>query len=98
MNYNEHLLTILAEECNEIGQRAHKALRFGLDEIYKNHPDGKSLTNAERIMQEYDDLQGVLIICQEKGLLPSSNHENVELKIKKIEKYLEYSKLVGTLK
>jgi hypothetical protein len=32
MTREQHLLTILAEECGEVVQRASKAIRFGLDE------------------------------------------------------------------
>lgn len=47
MKRHEHLLSILAEECCEVGQRVSKALRFGLDEVQP----GQDLSNAERIKQ-----------------------------------------------
>lgn len=34
MTRSEHLLAILAEECDEVGQRAMKALRFTLSLIH----------------------------------------------------------------
>lgn len=49
---DRELLTILAEECCEVGQRVSKALRFGLMEIQPGQP----LSNAERIASELGDL------------------------------------------
>jgi NTP pyrophosphatase (non-canonical NTP hydrolase) len=49
---DRELLTILAEECCEVGQRVSKALRFGLMEIQPGQP----LSNAERIAEELGDL------------------------------------------
>ena len=51
----EHLLTCLAEECTEVGQRVTKALRFGLAEVQA----GQTLTNRQRIAEEYRDLVAV---------------------------------------
>lgn len=50
------LLEILHEECNEVGQRISKAMRFGLPEI---QPD-QLLKNSERIGHEAGELQEVL--------------------------------------
>ncbi len=49
---DRELLTILAEECCEVGQRVSKALRFGLMEVQPGQP----LSNAERISEELGDL------------------------------------------
>ena len=48
MTREEHLLTIVAEECNEVAQRATKALRFSLEEI----EPGQEFSNRERLFQE----------------------------------------------
>jgi NTP pyrophosphatase (non-canonical NTP hydrolase) len=53
---DRELLTILAEECCEVGQRVSKALRFGLSEIQLGQP----LDNAQRISEELGDLLGVV--------------------------------------
>lgn len=61
MNETEYLLTVVAEECAEIAQRAAKAARFGLEQIQDSpteNPDG--LTNRVRIVAEYNDLIGTL--------------------------------------
>ena len=80
------LLTILAEECCEVGQRVSKALRFGIDEIQP----GQDLTNAERIMQEVGDIQAVLTLCEDEGIV---NRDTVESfaskKMPKLEAYLQ---------
>lgn len=93
MTETEHLLTIVMEECNEVAQRASKALRFGLTET---QPGGE-LDNAERIMIEFDDLIGVIQMLQEKTLLPGSVRQRIAAKKVKVTKFLEYSRQQGTL-
>lgn len=93
MNTKEHLLTILAEECLEVGQRATKALRFGLAEV---QPD-QALSNAERIIEEYDDLLGVMEMLHDRGLLPASRPERIAAKKEKVTRFLAYSATCGTL-
>lgn len=91
MTTQEHLLAILAEECAEIAQRASKALRFGLDEIQPEQP----LTNAERIMEEFDDLRGVVGMMQDRALLPGSVARRIQAKQEKVGKFLRYSAECG---
>lgn len=93
MNTSEHLLTVVAEECAEVAQRVSKALRFSLGEIQA----GQSLTNAERIIQEYDDLRGAVLMCQDEGILPYSDLCRINAKRSKIKCYLKYSSAVGAL-
>lgn len=95
MNKQEHLLTILGEECNEIAQRVTKALRFGITET----EPGQDLNNAERIIYEFNDLIAVMEILCEKNILPFEIYHRAVIDIKKqnVEKYLDYSKQVGTL-
>ncbi|WP_022729743.1 MazG nucleotide pyrophosphohydrolase domain-containing protein [Fodinicurvata sediminis] len=82
------LLTILAEECCEIGQRVTKALRFGVREIQP----GQSLTNDERIAEEVGDLLAVLVRLQEMGLLSNETiTDSFESKQKKLGRYLQNS-------
>lgn len=77
----------------EVAQRASKALRFGLDEIQPDQP----LTNAERIMVEFDDLLAVVQMCQERALLPYGAQERVQAKKDKVAKFLNYSRECGTV-
>jgi hypothetical protein len=93
----EHLLTIVAEECNEVAQRCSKAARFGVDEIQP----GQSLTNAARIYQEYADLRGAMEMLHLHCLsmtegLPSLG-SMTDSKKYKIAEFLEYSAKCGTL-
>ena len=93
MTTNEHLLTIVGEECAEVHQRAAKALRFGLDEIQP----GQSLTNAERIMVEFDDLLAVILMLQERALLPGTHSRRIQEKKDKVAEFLRYAAECGTL-
>lgn len=65
MNTQEHLLTCLAEECNEVAHRVSKALRFGLDEVQ----EGQTKNNAARIAEELTDLLGVLKMLEDDNVL-----------------------------
>lgn len=93
MTRTEHLLCILGEECNEIGQRISKALRFGLNEVQT----GQDKDNVERIMGEVDDFLGVLSMLVSEKTLRSPSLKAGIMKIEKVEDYLIYSKECGTL-
>lgn len=94
MNRTEHLLTIMAEECNEVAQRISKALRFGLEE----KQEGQEFTNAERIEHEMADLLTVRAMLTEGGALrePKNLAERCLRKLDKVECYLRYSVECGT--
>lgn len=95
MNRKEYLLECLSEECNEVGQRVSKALRFGLSEVQ----DGQPFNNAERIMEELRDLWAVVEICQDEGFLPEFgiSTTDVDNKLARIEKFMAISRREGTL-
>lgn len=95
MTENEHLLLCLAEECDEVGQRVMKALRFGLDEVQP----GQSFTNAERITLELHDLISVASILNDNGVIPSPHpvRTTVEAKAAKIAKFMEIGRREGVL-
>lgn len=94
MTEEQYLLTILIEECNETAQRATKALIFGLQEIQPEQP----LTNAERIIYEFNDIIAIMELLMSRKLMETV-YDGVAIGLKKIkiEKYLEYSKECGTL-
>ena len=93
MTRTEHLLGIIAEECAEIAQRASKAQRFGLSEIQP----GQSLTNAQRISEEYTDLVAVILMLNREYPLSPISDDKLEAKRVKVEHFLKYSKQCGTI-
>ena len=96
MTRNEHLLTCLAEECAEVGQRVSKALRFGLQEVQPGQP----LTNAERIVEELGDLMAVVQMLTNAGLLSMQDPDydkKIAEKIRKVERFMRYAQEQGTL-
>lgn len=103
MNKTEHLLTCLSEECAEITKDCSKALRFGLDDKLTMNPSGPrgvvGPTNLEKIVDELNDLLGVVLILESMGVVPMgwNDLEKQQLKIRKVLSFLEYSRSVGTL-
>ena len=96
MNRQEHLLVILSEECAELSKEVSKALRFGLND----HAPLSSETNAQRIVAEFNDLVAVFRMLAENNIFNSDdllNDKSIRDKKEKVERYLTYSKLVGTL-
>ncbi len=97
MNRLEHILTCVAEESNEVGQRACKAGRFGLDEVQPGH----SADNWERMIHEFHDLFGVLMMLSHEverpwqDLIPAPHI--IDAKVKRVEKYMAYAAEQGAL-
>jgi len=95
MTREEHLLTILMEECAEVTQRASKALRFGLTDPAGTEPD-QPYTNKDRLLLEINDLQAVIeMVFGSEGRYYSPML--LQDKKEKVEKYLELSEKLGTL-
>lgn len=80
------ILTILIEECAEVQQRATKLLRFGRDEVQSGQP----LSNKDRLSEEIGDMQAVLTLAEEYGLV-SREIAVVQApkKFAKLEKYMQ---------
>jgi hypothetical protein len=95
MNRSEHLLTCLAEECAEVGQRVSKALRFGLAEVQPGQP----LNNAQRIAAEVKDVLSVAAILERHGLLTDYLPTAGEIGAKeaKIERFMTIAREQGVL-
>ena len=95
MDRKEHLLTCLAEEAAEVGQRVSKALRFGLGEIQQGQP----LNNEQRITDEIQDFIAVAEILYRKGIIGHfmPGESKVKAKGQKIEKYMKISREQGVL-
>lgn len=89
MNKIEHLLTILTEECVESAQRATKAIRFGLEEIQPGQPED----NRRRLEREMAEAVAVFEML---GL--RIRDEDKAVKREKVEKFMAYSRELGTLR
>jgi NTP pyrophosphatase (non-canonical NTP hydrolase) len=97
MNQNEYLLICLMEECAEISEecakvavRVSKILRFGPNETQP----GKLHNNIERLSEELADLLGTIETLIDHGII---ERESIEIKKKKIENFINYSKQCQTL-
>lgn len=95
MDRREYLLVCLMEECAEIQKEASKILRFGLGDFDPNDKEKKS--NIVRLAEEITDLKGILIMLNLENILLEFNTLPTE-KIKKVKKYMDYSKEKGILK
>lgn len=95
MTRTEYLLFSLAEECAEVAQRASKAARFGLTEVQSGQP----LDNAQRIMDELEDIRVIVELLRNDGHLSIGpiESERFAAKIAKVEKYMKYAEQCGTL-
>lgn len=87
------LLGKIAEECNEVAQRALKAQQFGLDEVQ----DGQSLNNGDRLRGELCDLAAVCAMVESEARVNLSQHSGASLgaKMVKVEKFLQLSQSLG---
>lgn len=92
MTRRQYLLGKLAEECNEVAQRALKAQHFGLTQVQK----GYTQTNLERLMDEVADFMGVLGMLQKStGQKSKIDLSKVRVKKLKVERYLKFSRSLG---
>lgn len=91
MNRTEYLLIQAASECNEVAHRATKALHFGLNEV----EPGQSLTNAQRIVEEFVDLLGVMSMLEDQGLIQipvgAELFSSIAAKKAKVEKFMRFA-------
>jgi NTP pyrophosphatase (non-canonical NTP hydrolase) len=94
MTKKEYLLVVLAEECNEVAQRVAKILRFGFVDPKGTEP-GQPYTNKDRLILELNDLLAVVeMVFEDQDIVSQMLKED---KKKKVKKYLELSKKLGTL-
>lgn len=101
MNSTEHLLVCLNEEgvesALEMAKIADKALRFGLDDQNVLNPTGP--TNRERLIDELNDLMGVIGLMVEHGILPAGwkDASKIDAKKDKVRKFMAYAAEKGAL-
>lgn len=90
------LLGKIAEECNEVAQRALKAQQFGLDEVQ----DGQVFPNSKRLTVEMRDLLSVCRMLEDEAddigleltfLTPATFNANRV----KVEKFIKLSQKRG---
>ena len=74
MNRQEHLITILGEECSELHQELCKALRFG---VYEQRDLPTS--NAQRIFKEFNDLMAMVEMVNDSAVDTSFKDARVTL-------------------
>lgn len=112
MNRNQFILMKLAEECAEVAQRAIKSMQFGAEEVQNNSPSQNtrpetSLTNKVRLNEELVDLLIIVALAAQAGEVSIEAdivfddflkfRTTREDKIKKLNKYLAYSRELGTI-
>jgi hypothetical protein len=103
MNQQEYLFSKLGEECNEIAQMTSKINCFGIDEVFKDkHLNPEKFSNRERLINEINDLFGIIELLQLRGALPKIdqlyNKEKVLEKRRKVTFWMQESVKNGTLK
>ncbi len=97
MNEQQYLLTCIAEAASEVVKDATKAIRFGL---YDFNVHNGNIPNAQRLIQELNELNALVKLAGTKGFLDISmlGNEAIENnKIMKYEKYAQYARDCGTL-
>ena len=111
LSHAQFYLTKLAEECNEVAQRALKQVQFGKNQTqakdYLFFAEDRSkeitptmlLTNAQRLRQELNDLLASVETLELLGEIPVVNPDDlikaVAEKQAKVEKYKKLSQLHG---
>lgn len=97
MNKQEYLLNKLSQECIEVAKEISKALEFGLEDVYESKTHK---SNKQRIESELNDLMGVLQLMVKVNMLDNLaifNPVGILEKVKKINKYMKYSRKTGAL-
>lgn len=99
MTSNENLLVTAMEECNELSMAISKALRFGMKNYCAESDSIKD--NNYHILEEYIQLETVMdMLLERKILKPVSDTVYTAIRLeeeKKVDKYQEYSKSIGSI-
>lgn len=70
-DFENELLTIFREECDEASIRASKMKRFGVKEVQPEQP----YDNSQRLAHEIGDLEEMIEFLKREGLI---NEEDIE--------------------
>jgi phosphoribosyl-ATP pyrophosphohydrolase len=95
----QHLLIKLSEEAVEVAlelsKRIHKTMLFGLNETNVKNPNGPN--NREAIINELNDLYGIVEMLVDEGTLPKDwfSEEKIQARKEKVERYMEHARNVG---
>jgi hypothetical protein len=97
MTRTDHLLWVLAEECNETAQRCSKAARFSLAEVQP----GYSVPNSDRITVEFYEAVAAYEMLVAEGAIPKIDQATIDaIKLDKrvrVESFLRHSRANGRL-
>jgi len=85
----------LASECLAMQKRIKKVMRFSADEI--EPAPLNTLTNAERVNAEWNDVIGAVLNLKIKGFPINLDLDQIEKKLNKIIKFEQHSRDNGTL-
>lgn len=96
MQESENLYVVAMEECAELQQALSKGLRFGM---YNHHPDRPYQTNAQEVLHEYYQLQGVMEMIIDHGLLGHIPEDEIaKIKSEKRRRVSDYTQLSKSLR
>ncbi len=92
----QFLLVKLAEECDEVSQRALKQAQYGAEEAQEGNP-----TNSERLRDEVLDLVVIIHLLQQSREIPTWSRAEFKkrkaAKLVKMGKSLAYSQSLGMI-
>ena len=88
-NIDQEILSITQEECAEVIQAISKIFRFGFD---SKHPE-KAYDNREHLEEELGDLQCMINLMIEHGVVRKSKVDEAE--INKYEKLQQWSNIMN---
>jgi hypothetical protein len=89
--------------CGDVAKVCTKSLRFGLDDKVTLNPRGPRGTegkaNSERLVDELNDLLGVMLFLTRRGALPENWMDTTrqEAKVVKLGQFMEYARRTGAL-
>jgi hypothetical protein len=90
MTPDQYHLCKIAEECNEVAQRALKAQQFGLGETQP----GQGLNNLERLVDEFHDLFVTFdnfLSAVDRGMRTTPTKHFTDIRLTKMRKFLQLS-------